>query len=122
MSVRNSLPDSLELLLDTMCNTFGGVMFITLSLALLLFLSNKLVNENAVKEIDPDELQRVRQETARLEEEIGRLQQNSKVDEVPAQADDSARQKYLENKVSEMELKQKRHVLEQLQRTNKENT
>ena len=49
MSARNSLPDSLELLLDTMCNTFGGVMFITLSLALLLCLSNKLVNENAVQ-------------------------------------------------------------------------
>ena len=122
MSARNSLPDSLELLLDTMCNTFGGVMFITLSLALLLCLSNKLVNDNAVKEIDPEELQRIRQETARLEEEIARLQRDCKIDEVPEQADDEARQKYLENKLKEMELKQKRHVLEQLQRTNKENS
>lgn len=121
MSAKHSLPDSLELLLDTMCNTFGGVMFITLSLALLLCLSNKLVNENSVQEPDPDELQRVRQETARLEEEIARLQQNCKIDEATAQADDEARQKYLENKLKEMELKQKRFMLEQLQRTNKEN-
>lgn len=121
MSARHSLPDSLELLLDTMCNTFGGVMFITLSLALLLTLSSKLVKENAAREIDPDEIQRIRQETARLEEDIARLQQSYSPDEAPGQANDEARQKYLNNKLMEMELKQRRHVLEQLQRANREN-
>lgn len=35
MRKTKSLPDSLELLLDTMCNTFGGIMFIAISLIIL---------------------------------------------------------------------------------------
>ncbi|MFN9041695.1 MAG: hypothetical protein ACK5YO_35735, partial [Planctomyces sp.] len=32
---RQELPDSLELLLDTICNTFGAVIFISMLLAIL---------------------------------------------------------------------------------------
>jgi DNA repair exonuclease SbcCD ATPase subunit len=35
MGFKKNLPDSLELLLDTMCNTFGGIMFIAISLVVL---------------------------------------------------------------------------------------
>ena len=35
MSRKNKLPDSLELLLDTMCNTFGAIMFIAISLVII---------------------------------------------------------------------------------------
>ena len=34
---KNKFSDSLDLLLDTMCNTFGGVVFIAISLALAFF-------------------------------------------------------------------------------------
>ena len=48
---------SLELLLDTMCNTFGGVMFIAITLAVVLFSRNAL---EAVK--SPEQRHEERQE------------------------------------------------------------
>ena len=41
---------SLELLLDTMCNTFGGVMFIAITLAVVLFSRNALKNQQTPEE------------------------------------------------------------------------
>ncbi|MDB5349541.1 MAG: hypothetical protein JWN86_788 [Planctomycetota bacterium] len=38
---RSAPPDSLELLLDTLCNTFGGVLFISMLVVVLLQLSGK---------------------------------------------------------------------------------
>jgi hypothetical protein len=40
---RPSAPDSLELLLDTICNTFGGVLFMAILIAVLIRTSGKLV-------------------------------------------------------------------------------
>ena len=40
---RQSLPESLELLLDTMCNTFGGVMFIAISMVITLMLCQDML-------------------------------------------------------------------------------
>ena len=40
----NSEDSSLELLLDTMCNTFGGVMFIAISLAVMVSLRSAFSN------------------------------------------------------------------------------
>lgn len=40
---RQSAPDSLELLLDTICNTFGGVLFMAILIAVLIRTSGKLV-------------------------------------------------------------------------------
>ena len=51
--------DSLELLLDTMCNTFGGVMFISLLLVILISaLKNNVVKENerALKGQTPEQI------------------------------------------------------------------
>lgn len=41
---------SLELLLDTMCNTFGGVMFIAITLAVVLFSRNALNTQQTPEE------------------------------------------------------------------------
>jgi hypothetical protein len=42
MTRRNGIPaDSLELLLDTICNTFGGIIFIALLVVVLLMISGK---------------------------------------------------------------------------------
>lgn len=43
--------DSLELLLDTMCNTFGGIMFIAISLLIISSFISK--NITAVEQVDP---------------------------------------------------------------------
>ncbi len=69
-----SIPDSLELLLDTMCNTFGGVMFITLSLVLILSLSQNLLKQNNIPRDPTDELRRVTAENASIQARIQSLQ------------------------------------------------
>lgn len=45
MSKRNDDESSLDLLLDTMCNTFGGIVFITILVALITKDTTKIVNE-----------------------------------------------------------------------------
>ena len=47
---RRSLPESLELLLDTMCNTFGGVMFIAISMVITLMLSQQKLTPEKQRE------------------------------------------------------------------------
>ncbi len=54
---------SLELLLDTMCNTFGGVMFIAISLLVII----SMMTQNVVKEIEAS------QDTATVIEELESL-------------------------------------------------
>ena len=63
--------DSLELLLDTMCNTFGGVMFIAIALVVISFFIPKIVSDledsSAADEEKIKELQIV---IAQLESEL----------------------------------------------------
>ena len=70
---------SLELLLDAMCNTFGGVMFIAITLAVVLFSRNAL--ENTKKDAErnqeryDDVLRRVDELKAKLNELAQRRQE-----------------------------------------------
>ena len=67
MSRKRSEEDSsLELLLDTMCNTFGGVMFIAISLAVMISMKSAV---STVQEADPTE------KLASLQKELTSLQQ-----------------------------------------------
>lgn len=75
MSKKNSLPDSLELLLDTMCNTFGGIMFIAISLIIISSMVTKNIISLLPEEIDASAIQRVEEETAQLRQEIEELKQ-----------------------------------------------
>lgn len=45
MRIRNEDDSSLELLLDTMCNTFGGIVFITILVALITNDTTKIINQ-----------------------------------------------------------------------------
>jgi hypothetical protein len=75
MGRRRSLgQDSLELLLDTICNTFGGVLFIAMMVVLLL--------QQTSKDVPPptplppaEELQAQGLKLAALTRELARLQQ-----------------------------------------------
>lgn len=55
---------SLELLLDTMCNTFGGVMFIAISLVVIISMTGSLRQKHTPED---DSLQSVEQLTAAIE-------------------------------------------------------
>ena len=49
---------SLELLLDTMCNTFGGVMFIAISIFVIISGMTQIDNALEQQNTDPEELRR----------------------------------------------------------------
>jgi hypothetical protein len=70
---RGQPPDSLELLLDTLCNTFGGVLFIALLVVLLLQITGKRPEPAPTPRDTPDDpaalaarLESARDEIARL--------------------------------------------------------
>lgn len=69
---RQHQPDSLELLLDTMCNTFGGIIMIALLIALL---SRDASSENAATDNSQRQLQSIEQQTT----EAQQLQQRLRV-------------------------------------------
>lgn len=56
---RSADNDSLELLLDTICNTFGGIVFIALLVSVLISQTTAEVSVAAVEEAKQAELQRV---------------------------------------------------------------
>src|SRR5687767_9075560 len=71
---RQQQPDSLELLLDTMCNTFGGIILIALLIALL---SRDASSETAAAQRGENlrrELQSIEQQTNEAEQLRQRLQ------------------------------------------------
>ena len=67
--LKDNLPESLELLLDTMCNTFGGIMFIALSLVIISQLvTDKIVSE-APEKVDQEEIEVLERSVAVLQTE-----------------------------------------------------
>ena len=74
MAFRNKLPDSLELLLDTMCNTFGGVMFIAISLLVISSLASKVAEITDPTESDLRRIEAVEQNIAALRQELDALE------------------------------------------------
>ena len=52
---KEHLPGSMVLLLDTMCNTFGGVVFIALTLSLAFLFSQSRTSP-------PDDIEKIKQD------------------------------------------------------------
>lgn len=63
---RHSLPGSLELLLDTMCNTFGGVMFIAISMVITLMVAQQKLTPESQREAEKKLLEARRRENLLL--------------------------------------------------------
>ena len=87
---------SLELLLDTMCNSFGGVMFIAISLAVMISLRSA-VQEPAVD--NTERLSRLRQELEMLQNELSRR---------------TGEQRELERRTEEMSSDPRRRLLDEI--------
>lgn len=64
------MPDSLELLLDTMCNTFGAIMFIAIALVIISKVTTKMIREMKPQEITEEYLEQLRRQIRALEEEL----------------------------------------------------
>ena len=73
MSKSNSLPDSLELLLDTMCNTFGGIMFIAISLILVSSMVTRNILSLVPEEIDAAAIKKFEAESEEIRKRIEEL-------------------------------------------------
>jgi hypothetical protein len=72
---RSNKPDSLELLLDTICNTFGGVLFIAILVVMLLRQTSSTPDTPPTPVKTPEELQSLAQQLTTLSRELIRLQQ-----------------------------------------------
>lgn len=70
MRKKNNLPESLELLLDTMCNTFGAIMFIAISLVVISQIVTKIVHEMQPQKVDEAFLEKMRNEVRTLENTV----------------------------------------------------
>ena len=70
MRRRNKLPESLELLLDTMCNTFGAIMFIAISLVIISQVTTKLIREMQPQQITEEYLEQMREKLKNLQAEV----------------------------------------------------
>ena len=64
---KGKIPESMDLLLDTMCNTFGGIMFIAISLSLAAFVCRPSASPEQETQKLEQELQILKQETQVLE-------------------------------------------------------
>ena len=76
MAKRRENDSSLELLLDTMCNTFGGVMFIAITLAVIVAgrdIISKSKNENPPQE----DIQALKKQIVELEEQLAKQAENT---------------------------------------------
>lgn len=70
MGKKHSLPESLELLLDTMCNTFGGIMFIAISLIVISQLVAKTQQTMTPEEINEANMVRMERNIEALQQEL----------------------------------------------------
>ncbi|MBR7106884.1 MAG: hypothetical protein IKC89_00575 [Lentisphaeria bacterium] len=64
---KGELPGSMDLLLDTMCNTFGGVMFIAISMALTISLCQSNLDPAKHEAQAKEQLEQLRQENIQLQ-------------------------------------------------------
>ena len=75
MSRRHAEESSLDLLLDAMCNTFGGVMFIAILLTVMISIRS-LEKKNAVPD-QSENIEVVRQQAAKLQNELDELRKKT---------------------------------------------
>ena len=75
MRRKNKLPDSLELLLDTMCNTFGAIMFIAISLVIISQFSIKAVKAKKPLDINEEHLGKMRRQVRDLNQTLAEEEQ-----------------------------------------------
>lgn len=91
MSKKHSLPESLELLLDTMCNTFGGIMFIAISLIVLSQMATQAQKSMSAEEQNEYAMQQLFESVQRIRNEIVALER--KTTEMRSQIKDSTPEK-----------------------------
>lgn len=75
MSRQKSQTDSLDLLLDTICNTFGGVLFIAILVVILLQLSGESPTSDVQQAVSPDVFVRLQSQHASVMSKLAQLRE-----------------------------------------------
>ena len=75
MRKKNTLPESLELLLDTMCNTFGGIMFIAISLIVMSQLVSQSIKSMTAEQYSKAAMEQLERQVGKIEQDILLLQE-----------------------------------------------
>ena len=91
MKKKTALPESLELLLDTMCNTFGGIMFIAISLIIMSQMLTKTLQNMTTEQYSEQLMARLEQQVRVLERDIVLL--SKKIAEKKSRAEDFSPEK-----------------------------
>jgi len=73
---RSNSADSLELLLDTICNTFGGVLFIAILVVILLRMTGDNHEEEPTESVAPEHFQKLQNRLTSLTRELSLIQEN----------------------------------------------
>lgn len=79
---RSAPPDSLELLLDTLCNTFGGVLFIAILVVILLQLSGPEKRNKTSERVTPESIEELARSLETLRKEINVLHKTAQKQEL----------------------------------------
>lgn len=99
MKRRDLKGDSMELFLDTICNTFGGILLIALLVIILLQISGKASVESIKKDyVNEKEYKQAEDELTQLREEMDRLQNHMKIMEAQNELISDPEKKILQNK------------------------
>lgn len=69
----SAVSESLDLLLDTLCNTFGGVLFIALLVVLMLRPGGRMLGDDGAHDLTADDLQTMARELDVIRAEVGTL-------------------------------------------------
>lgn len=123
---KGELPGSMDLLLDTMCNTFGGVMFIAISMALTISLCQSKLDPKEMEEQAKEQLQELQKENIQLQNKQKNL--DKRMDELrkqPVVKPDVSEE--LAEQVAQLEMlkrhreRQKQRLKKQLEKVTEEN-
>ena len=99
----SNLPDSLELLLDTMCNTFGGIVFIAISLIIISQLVSDNINTATPEDIDQQRIEQIKKRVELLEAKIAAKKKELNSRHFKAMPSDPQRRKEVETLQSNTE-------------------
>ena len=70
MRKKKTLPESLELLLDTMCNTFGGIMFIAISLIIISQLASHAIKSMTAEQYSKKVMEQLEKQVEKIEQDL----------------------------------------------------
>ncbi|GEM_PF-1550045 len=121
--MKEETESSLELLLDTMCNTFGGVIFITIALVVIISMTSSLRQKKSDDSVSLKDVEELKVILAELQEQLRQADvQKTDLEEQLDTASSDPRLRMMEEIAALESAVEKRSLLAEVQRTALENS